>query len=186
MKLDFLLQTHDEETVSLEDLIKGQPSVLVFGRHLGCPHCRNYLAQLRKHSREIESGDFQIIVIVPHEGKFIQEFLDAFGPYPFPFYGDPKRKAYRELGHHSMPKIKMMAKAGTSLMTGKIKNVLPKKAEQKTVVKKSMNTQDVKIQGGTWLFDSDGEVVWKHIDRSPEDHASVEQILQHREKAHSE
>jgi hypothetical protein len=40
-----------------------------------------------------------------------------------------------------------------------------------------MKTQDVYIQGATFLFDEKGKVVWKHIDQSPEDHASIDTLL---------
>jgi len=137
---------------------------------------------LREHSEDIKKNGFQIVVIVPHNGEFVQEFLDAFDPYPFPIYGDPERKAYKDMGHKSMSKGKLLVKSGVGVLKGKVKELLPEKSEQKSVVKKSMTSADVSIQGGTWLFDDNGEVLWNHIDESPEDHADAQEIVQETEK----
>lgn len=115
-------------------------------------------------------------MITPSNGKYISQFLDAFGPFPFPFYGDPKREAYKALGHVTMPKVKLLAMALAGGITGRIKNFLPKEENQRSFVVRSMKTQDVYIQGGTWIFDKDGNLEWSHIDQSPEQHAAVEEI----------
>lgn len=53
----------------------------------------------------------------------------------------------------------------------------PEDEEQKKFVQEAMITQDVFIQGGTWLFDERGNTLWNHIDTAPEDHAAIDQIL---------
>lgn len=131
---------------------------------------------MREHRDEIVNEGVQIIVIAPSKGSFITQFLDAFGPFPFSIHGDPKRYAYRGMGHETMPKLKLLSMAAIGFVTGKVKNFLPKEATQKSFVKKSMKTQDVYIQGGTWLFDENSNVLWKHVDKSPDDHASIVDI----------
>ncbi|WP_416150330.1 peroxiredoxin-like family protein [Salipaludibacillus sp. HK11] len=131
---------------------------------------------MREREDEIVNKGVQIIVIAPSKGSFINQFLDAFGPFPFPIYGDPKRQAYRGMGHETMPKLKLLAMASLGILTGKVKDFLPKEASEKSFVKKSMKTQDVYIQGGTWLFDENSKIVWKHVDKSPDDHATIDEI----------
>lgn len=131
---------------------------------------------MREHKDDIVNEGVQIIVIAPSKGTFINQFLDAFGPYPFPIYGDPKRQAYRGMGHETMPKLKLLSMAALGFITGKVKNFLPKEASQNRFVKKSMKTQDVFIQGGTWLFDENSHILWKHVDKSPDDHALIVDI----------
>jgi len=139
---------------------------------------------LREHKDDIVKEGVSIIVIAPSKGTFINQFLDAFGPYPFPIYGDPKRQAYRGMGHETMPKLKLLSMAAIGFITGKVKNFLPKEAVQNRFVKKSMKTQDVFIQGGTWLFNSDGIVIWKHVDKSPDDHAPISDVKVKLKKRH--
>lgn len=45
-----------------------------------------------------------------------------------------------------------------------------------------MKTHDIYIQGGSWLFDEKGNILWNHIDTVPEDHASIETILKEMKK----
>lgn len=54
---------------------------------------------------------------------------------------------------------------------------MPEDPEQKRLVQKAMKTHDIYIQGGTWLFDEKGNILWNHIDTMPEDHASIDNIL---------
>ena len=51
-----------------------------------------------------------------------------------------------------MPKWKLLSKAAFGFITGKVKGFVPDNEKQKEFVMKSMKTQDVYIQGGTWLF----------------------------------
>ncbi|MBP2241899.1 hypothetical protein J2Z40_002472 [Cytobacillus eiseniae] len=104
-------------------------------------------------------------------------FLHEFGPFPFPILGDPAREAYKGMGHKTMPKWKLLAKAGFGFITGKVKGFIPTDQKQKEFVMKSMKTQDVYIQGGTWLFSPKGKMLWNHIDESPEDHAKLDDVL---------
>ncbi|MFE8701438.1 AhpC/TSA family protein [Cytobacillus sp. FJAT-54145] len=140
--------------------------------------CRDYLAQLREDYSKITAKGFQVVVVAPSRGSFIKQFLEAFGPFPFPILGDPSRAAYRGMGHQTPPKWKLLAKVGVGLVTGKLKGMIPTDEKQKEIVMKSMKTQDVYIQGGTWLFAPDGTILWKHIDTSPEDHAKIDKVLE--------
>ncbi|QOK27159.1 AhpC/TSA family protein [Cytobacillus oceanisediminis] len=139
--------------------------------------CREYLAQLRERISELEARGFQVIVIAPSKGTFINQFLEQFGPFPFPIIGDPSREAYRGMGHKTMPKWKLLSKAAFGFITGKVKGFVPDNEKQKEFVMKSMKTQNVYIQGGTWLFSPQGKILWKHIDESPENHAKIADVL---------
>jgi peroxiredoxin len=132
---------------------------------------------LRERITEIEEKSFQVVAIAPSKGSFIQQFIDQFGPFPFPILGDPSREAYKGMGHKTMSKWKLLSKAGLGFITGQVKNFIPKDEKQKEFVMKSMKTQDVYIQGGTWLFSPQGTILWNHIDESPEDHAKISEVL---------
>ncbi|WP_096437870.1 AhpC/TSA family protein [Alteribacter populi] len=133
---------------------------------------------MRKRVVEIERQDYKIVVVAPSKATFVKQFVDAFGPYPFPIYGDPSRQAYQGLGHQTPPKLKVLGIAAFGFLTGKVKNFIPKEEKKKKVVMHSMKTQDVYIQGGTWLFDEKGNLLWNHIDGSPYDHAQLDQVIE--------
>lgn len=140
------------------------------------------LTQLRERYEELTATGYQVVVITPSIRSYIEQFEKAFGPYPFPIYGDPKRELYNNLGHQTMQKWKLLAKAGKMLGKGGFKALFPEGEEQKKLVQKAMKTHDVFIQGGTWLFDEKGDTLWNHIDTEPEDHASIDQILSEMER----
>nr|WP_077212026.1 peroxiredoxin-like family protein [Bacillus dakarensis] len=140
------------------------------------------LTQLRERYEELTATGYQVVVITPSIGSYIEQFEKAFGPYPFPIYGDPKRELYNSLGHQTMQKWKLLAKAGKMLVKGGSKALFPEDEEQKKLVQKAMKTHDVFIQGGTWLFNEKGDTLWNHIDTEPEDTASIDQILSEMER----
>lgn len=135
------------------------------------------LTQLRERYQELTASDYQVIVITPSTSSYLEQFVNAFGPYPFPIYGDPKRELYNNMGHLTMQKSKLLFKAAKIFVTKGSKAFFPEDATQKQLIQTAMKTHDVFIQGGTWLFDEDGNVLWNHIDTAPEDHASIDTIL---------
>ncbi|TYR73324.1 hypothetical protein FZC79_18885 [Rossellomorea vietnamensis] len=133
---------------------------------------------MREHHQQLTAGGAQVIAITPSNQSLLEQFTREFGPYPFEIYGDPKRSLYKSMGHKSMAKWKLLALAGKAFLKGGKKAFLPEDEGQKKVVQKSLKTQDVYIQGGSWIFDENGEIIWSHIDESPEDHAPIEKLLE--------
>jgi hypothetical protein len=132
---------------------------------------------LREHYDQLTESGAQVIAITPSKRSLLERFTKEFGPYPFEIYGDPERTLYRGMGHKTMAKWKLLAKAGKAYLKGGKKAFLPEDEGQREVVQESLNTQDLYIQGGSWIFDEKGNVVWSHIDESPEDHASIDELV---------
>ncbi|MET3683220.1 hypothetical protein ABID56_001311 [Alkalibacillus flavidus] len=132
---------------------------------------------MRERYEELEQFGYKLIVIAPHKGSFVQEFLNQFGDYPFPFYGDPDKQAYDEVGTKTMPKGKLLMKSLKGMLKGTVSNVIPKDNGQKDVVMKSMKSEDVSIQGATLILDEKGKMTFSHLDESPEDRVNVDQLF---------
>lgn len=139
--------------------------------------CRNFLAQLREQYKLLSKNGVQVIVISPSNRILLEKFINAFGPYPFSIYGDPDRVLYQKMGHKSMAKWKLLVKAGKAYLKSGKSAFIPQDEKQKKVVLAAMKTQDVYIQGGSWIFDEEGNTIWSHVDELPEDHATIEQIV---------
>ncbi|WP_181186116.1 AhpC/TSA family protein [Alkalicoccus urumqiensis] len=118
----------------------------------------------------------ELSVIAPSSGSVIKEFNRSFGPYPFSLYGDPKHEAYYDLGHIRMPKWKMAGMLAGGAATKRLPSFFPSEKRQKQFVTKSMRTQDVYLQGGAWIVDKDGELLYSHIDKNPMDHAPIDDM----------
>jgi hypothetical protein len=140
------------------------------------------LTQLRDRYEEITATGYRVFVITPSNRSFLEQFDGAFGPFPYPIYGDPERSLYRSMGHQTMNKMKLLLKAGKAYIQNGSKAFLPDDPEQQRVVKKAMKNHDIYIQGGTWIFDVKGNVIWKHVDTVPEDHATIDEMLKELQK----
>ncbi len=132
---------------------------------------------MREQYEEIESEGYQIVAVAPSKASFIKQFLDAFGPYPFEIVGDPDRQAFKAIKAKRPAKIILLSKVALGVITRRLKNIIPKDEKQAKFVKKSMTSQDVYIQGATLIFDENGDLLWKHLDESPEKHAKISKIL---------
>jgi hypothetical protein len=135
------------------------------------------LTQLRERYEELSATGYQVVVIAPSIKVYLEQFVQVFGPYPFQIFGDPKRDLYREMGHKTMPKWKLLLQAGIAFVKHGSKGFLPSDEAEKKLVQKAMKTHDIYIQGGTWIYNEKGNVIWKHIDTEPSDHASIKTIL---------
>ncbi|MCS0655659.1 AhpC/TSA family protein [Cytobacillus firmus] len=80
---------------------------------------------MRERINEVEAKGFQVIVIAPSKGTFISQFLEQFGPFPFPILGDPSREAYRGMGHKTMPKVEASFKSSTRVYYRKSRRLYP-------------------------------------------------------------
>lgn len=132
---------------------------------------------MRERYEELVACGCQVIVIIPSGRSLLEKFVQAFGPFPFPIYGDPARDLYNGMGHKTMKKWKLLYLAGKAFLKGGTRAFFPDGVMQKRVVREAMKTQDVYIQGGSWIFNDKGSVIWSHIDTSPEDHASIDRII---------
>lgn len=56
--------------------------------------------------------------------------------------------------------------------------LFPKNRKERALVIEALRTQDVHQQGGTWLLSPEGQVLWKHLDRDPWDHPTLEEVLE--------
>ena len=133
---------------------------------------------MREYAEEIQSHDVELLAVCPADSAGIRQFLDAYGPYPFELMGDPELTTYRSLRHVRLSPLVSYLKAIQLLLTGQAKDLIPKDPAQLDLVRQAIKHQDVHIQGGAWLFDVTGRVLWKHIDKDAANHATIEQILE--------
>ncbi|MFC0238608.1 AhpC/TSA family protein [Fictibacillus phosphorivorans] len=134
---------------------------------------------MRESFEKFERLDVKVVVVAPANRDQIQEFLNVHGPFPFEIYGDPELDLYEEMGNHNMTTVKSMLSVGADLLKGEVKisDIVPKDKKERKHFLSAVKNQDVNIQGSSWLFDRNGDVLWKHMDDTPEDHAKVDEVL---------
>lgn len=134
---------------------------------------------MRESFEKFERSDVKVVIVSPANREQIQEFMNVHGPFPFEIYGDPELELYEEMGNHHMTTVKSMLSVGADLLKGEVKisDIVPKDKKERKHFLSAVKNQDVNIQGSSWLFDRNGEILWNHVDDTPEDHAKVEEVL---------
>lgn len=72
--------------------------LLVLVRHLGCTFCREMLADLGAHRREIEQRGYQIVIVGQSPTDRLQAMAGDYGLDGVRVVSDPDRTLYRTLG----------------------------------------------------------------------------------------
>ena len=144
------------EATTLRELLKSGPIALVFVRHLGCTFCREHVRQLAglpaKQVIFVSTAD-------PETTRRFQKWIGSQNRFICDESGDlfPKFGLSRAtLAQAISPKV--LARGLVSLMRGNI-NGLP--------------AGDPLRLGGTFVFDSEGKVVWSHVSKDVSDNSSV-------------
>jgi len=92
-----------------------------------------------------------------------QDFIETFA-IPFPVFTDPGRSCYKMAG--------LKRNFGLGLATiGRGRRAVAAGHRQ------GRTQGDPWQQGGVIIVDTDGRLVWRHIDRAAGDHCSVEEVL---------
>jgi hypothetical protein len=86
------------EGASIADLSADGRVLLVFLRHAGCTFCRETLADLAEHRRDIESAGARIVLVHMGDDEQGAEQFGSFGLGDLPRISDPGRAVYRAFG----------------------------------------------------------------------------------------
>lgn len=90
---DVALHDHTGRAVQLSELWR-QPVVLFFERHLGCPFCREHVADVRDDYERFRAAGAEVAVVTmgtPEQAAAFREERSL----PFTCLSDPEQQAYR-------------------------------------------------------------------------------------------
>ena len=91
------LRDHAGAEVALSALWQAQPTLLVFLRHFGCPHCRGHAIQLRRDAAKYRAAGGQVVLVGLGEPEKAAAFRDDLG-LPFTVLCDADKATYRAYG----------------------------------------------------------------------------------------
>lgn len=86
----------DQNGVSLLDLSRQRPALVVFLRHAGCTFCRQALADLAEARHTIEAAGTGIALVHMGTEEEGQALTARFGLADLPRISDPDRRLYQE------------------------------------------------------------------------------------------
>ena len=104
--LDSYVEGRNLRPGMLRDQVGARPTLLVFLRHLGCPFCREWLAELRKSAAADPTFPAALFFHLgtPEQGD---AFFSAFAP-EVRAVSDPKQRFYKALGVPKAPAFQLL------------------------------------------------------------------------------
>ena len=92
------LRTPTNMGVTLDEVSRISPVLLVFLRHAGCTFCREALADIAEQRKEIESAGARIVLVHMGPEEHASRFFPNYGLDEVLRISDPKRTLYRAFG----------------------------------------------------------------------------------------
>jgi peroxiredoxin len=89
--------TVEGEAIDIRDVVRRQPTVLIFYRGGWCPYCSAHLAELGRVEEDLHRAGYQIIALSPDRPKYLKSALRD-KTYGFTLLSDNEAKAIRAFG----------------------------------------------------------------------------------------
>ena len=96
--LRFALHRKTNYGLTLDELSRLSPVLLVFLRHMGCTFCREALADLAAARREIEREGARLVLVHMSDERYAERFFARYGLEDVQRISDPERTLYRAFG----------------------------------------------------------------------------------------
>lgn len=96
--LRFALRSKTNVGLSIDELSRLSPVLLVFLRHSGCTFCREALDDLAARMKEIEDGGARLVLVHMGSDEHARSFFSKYGLENVPRISDPERSLYRAFG----------------------------------------------------------------------------------------
>lgn len=96
--LTMAMRSRTDDGITLQQLSRHNPVLLVFLRHAGCTFCREALADIAKQRRDIEAAGAQIVLVHMGEPDFGRDFFRKYELGDLPQISNPNQALYRAFG----------------------------------------------------------------------------------------
>ena len=96
--LRFAMRRKTQSGMTLDELSRLSPTLLVFLRHTGCTFCREALADLAERRRELESNGARLVLVHMSSEERDARFFAKYGLQDVERISDPERALYRAFG----------------------------------------------------------------------------------------
>ncbi|MHC2069225.1 SelL-related redox protein [Bremerella sp. T1] len=159
------LLAEDGQQVSLATLYADRPLLLQFSRHLGCVFCVDHAKQLLKHYETFQRHNLNVALVIMGDADQARKFREVL-KLKFPVYADVDQSVYKAF---EVPRGNVWQVAGPHLWWEGLKaltrsGIGPPKG-------------DLMQLSGTYLIDTNGQIVWDFRPSSSAEFPNVDKIL---------
>jgi len=155
-----------EGPVRLSERWTKQPLVITFMRHFGCAFCREHLIQLGRSYGEVRSAGGEVLAVFQYRAEPSNNFCRSRG-IPFDCLGDPTRAGYKAVGLDRGERKEYM---GLRIYRHWIRA-----AKVGAYVGRPQG--DIAQRPGTFVIDSEGQVLLAHYNRSSPDNPAIADLV---------
>ncbi len=128
--------------------------------------CREHLAQLREHDKELGRLGAVVLGVSFEEPAVIARFAERES-LPYPILSDPERRAYRAFGLERGGKAQVWSpNAVRTYARGLLRGRLP-----------HLPRADITQLGGDFVLDSQGRVVYEYRSEESADRPAIDTLL---------
>jgi len=96
--MSMALRSHTQHQVSIDELSRLSPVLLVFLRHAGCTFCREAMTDLSRQRRKIEAAGARLVMVHMNDESRAAQFFRRYDLADLPRVSDPGRSIYRAFG----------------------------------------------------------------------------------------
>src|SRR6056297_1287572 len=72
---DAAVKTIEGKTVSIQELVRQQPTVLIFYRGGWCPYCNRHMAELQQSQQQLVDMGYQILAVSPDRPEKLKKSI---------------------------------------------------------------------------------------------------------------
>ncbi|WP_282036831.1 peroxiredoxin-like family protein [Saccharicrinis aurantiacus] len=159
---NFKATTDKGELFSLNDALKDGPVVIIFYRGFWCPVCNKHLAAMQDSLHLIADRGAQLIAISPEKPEYLNIMKDKTGA-KFTLLHDENYEISDTFGVTFTPS-KTTRTIYNIALGAKLKETHSDESEQLPIP-------------ATYIINTDGTIIWRHIDPYYKNRANVKDIL---------
>ncbi|MBA2114691.1 peroxiredoxin-like family protein [Bremerella alba] len=159
------LIAEDGQQVPLAHLYAQRPLLLQFSRHLGCVFCVDHAKQLLKHYETFAKHNLGVALVIMGKADEAKKFREAL-KLTFPVYADPDQSVYQAF---EVPRGNVWQVAGPHLWWEGLQ------ALKRSGIGRPRG--DLMQLSGTYLIDTNGQIVWNYRPSSSAEFPNVDEIL---------
>ncbi len=166
---DLTLLNTNKQPITLSDLWKRQILIIAFTRHFGCTQCKEMLDELVAGKEQIQKAGLGLVVITQGTPETTALFAQEFAPGLL-CLADPERKAYQAYGLER-------GNLFQTFLNLKVWKAIARARKKGYQVEPPPEGQDAMLMSGTFIVNTQGEIVLPYYYDNIADHPSLDLLL---------
>lgn len=154
-----------------------EQTLVIFIRHFFCGSCKEYVCALSQEDgltpTELSAANKHLIIIGCGQPNLVEQYVKDT-KCPFPIYADPTQKLYDAFG--MIRSLNLGDKKPDYIKSSFLSNVAKSAVCQLSAGSAMFQGGDIKQNGGEYLINDRGDIIWSHNMNNSRDHVEVKEL----------